>query len=786
MEPRWTRGAKDAVGTAYSTSSHIWYTLSGGCITEVYYPTIDRPQIRDLQFLVTDGETFFHDERRNMDSMVDCISEAALGFEMVNTSKTSDYVIRKTIIGDPHQNCLLIRTRLEAAPEVAKRLKLYVLCAPHLEIGGWNNNAEVMEMRAHRILVAHKGNTWMALNASAPFTKCSCGYVGVNDGWTDLSQNYHMDWDFDAALDGNVAMTGQIDLSKGLEFTIGLAFGESLHHVVSTLMQSLSVPFERSVANFVEQWDRTSRRFTLSSKLSCRESLLYERSINLLLAHEDKLYPGAMIASMSIPWGEDKGDDELGGYHLVWTRDMVNSASALLAAGDTATALRALIYLAVSQREDGGFYQNFWVDGQPYWSGSQLDEVSFPVLLAWRLFKAKALGNFDPTNTILRATGFLIREGPTTAQDRWEENSGYSPYTLAVNIAALVCAADYVRATGDAATADFIGEVADFLEAHIERWTVTTQGTLVPGISKHYIRINPTVKTHSSGVEDPNNGVLSLSNQPPNAVYEYPAKDIIDAGFLELVRYGVRKATDPIIQDSVEVVDKILKVDTPYGPCWRRYNHDGYGQKEDGSSYTGWGRGRAWPLLTGERGHYELAAGRSPELYLHSMEQFANGIGIIPEQVWDAPDLPMTLMRFGGPTGSAIPLLWAHGEYLKLLRSWVDGRVFDILQPVVDRYQSNKKRSSVPIEIWRLTRQIPYISPGTKLRIVTSEPFILHWTADEWAHKTESPSVEIVKLGLSYFDVQTQPRSKFPLRYSFYWANQKRWEEQEFRVDLQG
>ena len=193
IEPRWTRGAKRAVGTAYSTSNRVWHTLDHACITEVYYPTIDSPQIRDLQFLITDGETFFHDERRNFVGRIDCISEAALGFEVVNREREGRYSIHKTILGDPHQTCLLIHTRLEAPPELLPKLRMYVLCAPHLEIGGWHNNGEVFQLRGHTVLTAYKGNTWLAIGASIPFTECSAGYVGVNDGWTDLSDNYRLD-----------------------------------------------------------------------------------------------------------------------------------------------------------------------------------------------------------------------------------------------------------------------------------------------------------------------------------------------------------------------------------------------------------------------------------------------------------------------------------------------------------------------------------------------------------------------------------------------------------------
>jgi glucoamylase len=514
IEPRWTHGAKVAVGTAYSTSSRVWYTLDAGCVTEVYYPRIDTPQIRDLQFLFTDGESFFHDERRNFTGEINCVSDAALGFDVVNLEKEGRYRVRKTIIGDPYQNCLLIHVRLEAPPEFLSKLRMYVLCAPHLEIGGWHNNGYALHAGSRKFLAANRGNTWLALAATVPFTELSCGYVGVNDGWTDLADNYRLDWPYESALDGNVALTGGFDLSCGSEFTVGLAFGTTTHDAMSSLAQSLSIPFEQTRKAFIHQWDSTSKRFFLAAKSN--NAKLFERSVNLLLAHEDKTYPGAMIASLSIPWGDEKGDDELGGYHLVWTRDLVKSATALLAVGDLSTPLRSLIYLAISQREDGGFYQNFWIDGRSYWHGMQLDEVAFPVLLAWQLRKHHALGNFDPFEMVRRAAGFLICEGPVTPQDHWEEARGYSPSTLAVHIAALICSAEFFAARDDHGTAEFIRECADFLESHIECWTVTTQGTLVAGITRHYIRVGP-VSLADGADGDANCGTLVLANQAPGA-----------------------------------------------------------------------------------------------------------------------------------------------------------------------------------------------------------------------------------------------------------------------------
>jgi glucoamylase len=484
-----------------------------------------------------------------------------------------------------------------------------------------------------------------------------------------------------------------------------------------------------------------------------------------------------MIAGLSIPWGSSKGDEELGGYHLVWTRDLVKSATALLAAGDPVTALRAVVYLAVSQRADGGFSQNFWIDGRPYWSGVQLDEVSFPLVLVWRLKQIDALGDFDPAPMVTAACGFLIREGPATAQDRWEEAGGYSPSTLAINIAALVCAADLMRAAGDAESEQFILEYADFLESHVEAWTVTTEGSLVAGVPRHYIRINPNVE----GSEDPNTGTITLANQPPEGPYEYPARDVVDAGFLELVRYGVRDPRDSIVEDSLRVVDAVLRVETPYGPCWRRYNHDGYGQRADGSAYSGWGIGRLWPLLTGERGHYELAAGRDAKPFLRTIEKLAMGIGLIPEQIWDQAPIPEKLLRFGGPTGAAIPLAWAHAEYLALTRSAADNRVFELIEPVRARYVGRGRPTATPIEIWTHKRPVERLAAGHRLRIIASGRFILRLMSGGSAQT--DVQARATRLGVWYADIpEAQPGAT--ISFEIYLLQQNRWDDRQYVVHV--
>jgi glucoamylase len=782
IEPRWTHGGKDGVGTAYSASSRIWFTFWNGILTEAYYPTVDKPQLRDLQYLVTDGKTFFHEEKRHLQSKSERLSDHTLGYRCANSDPDGRYTIVKEIITDPHLACILQHTKIIGDESFISKLRMYALCAPHLQVGGWNNNGYVIEVAGRKVLMASKEGVWMALAATVPFSRVSCGYVGRSDGWTDLAGNFEMDWEFEYAPDGNVALTGELDLNGNREFTLGLAIGESQHLALSTLFQALAVSFKEHHERYTDQWERACKRILPLEKVSSDKGNLYNGSFSLLRSHEDKSYPGAFIASLAIPWGEAKSDEDQGGYHLVWTRDMVNSASGMLAAGDHETPLRALIYLAVAQQEDGGFAQNFWVNGDPYWQGIQLDEVAFPIMLAWRLKQEKALQDFDPYPGVLRAAGYLVKHGPVTQQERWEEASGYSPSTLASNIAALICASEFARSRGDEDTAKFLEEYADFLESHVEAWTVTTEGTLVQGIKRHYIRILPARIDDPHPVEDPNRGHLSIANHPPGSQDIFPAKEIIDAGFLELVRYGIRNADDPIIVDSVRVVDATLKVDTPYGSCWHRYNHDGYGQREDGGAFVGWGTGRAWPLLTGERGHYELAAAHDVKPFIKAMEGFGLTTGLLPEQVWDKPDRPDIYMRLGRPTGSAMPLMWAHAEYIKLLRSMLDGKVFDLIPEVASRYLGNRP-SNRQLEIWKFNRQTATVKRGYTLRILVPASFRLHWSDDQWQTVQDTASSPTA-LGIEFVDLPVKASQQSPLCFTFFWKADNRWENRDYVVAM--
>jgi glucoamylase len=606
--------------------------------------------------------------------------------------------------------------------------------------------------------------------------------VGASDGWQDLTKNLQMDWEFRSAGPGNIALTGEIIPEDNVAFTVGVAFGKSGHSAVANLLQSLAEPFEAHREAYARQWRRALAQGQPDfSKHTSDGGHLYRLSRCILLAHEDKTFQGAMVASMSIPWGETKNDNDIGGYHLVWTRDLAQSANALLATGQTGTPLRALIWLAAIQRPDGEFPQNSWIDGNAYWSGVQLDEVAAPILLAWRLRREGVpLGQFSPCVLILRAAAYLIRHGPVTAQERWEENSGYSPSTLATVIASLVCGAEFAADRGESGTADFILAYADWLASHVEEWTVTTKGGLVEGIPRHYIRINPADAEVTEPHADPNTTTLAVANGGGSQ----PARNIAGGDFLHLVRLGIRAADDPIILDSIAVVDRVLKRDLPQGPSWRRYNKDGYGQKANGRAFDGTGVGRSWPILTGERGHYELAAGRDPKPYLSAMEKFANAGGMISEQLWDDDDLPgADGMKRGLPTGAAMPLCWSHAEYISLARSAHDGVCFDRIEPAFQRYVVKPTRPSR--EMWSARHPIRRMPAGLDLRLILSANATAVWSINAWADTNKTEATGIAALNLWFIDL---PAQNWPegttVEFTFYWKEPRRWEGRNYFVKV--
>ena len=788
VEPRWTSSKKDAVVTAYSASSRVWYTISHGTLNEVYYPTIDRPQMRDMELLFTDEETFFHEDKRDFEYDFHYIDTGAPVVRVSASDLDGRYTVTKEFVADPHHPVVLMNVKIAGDEAVLSRLKCYVLLAPHMNGGGAGNSARSISVAGKRCLLAWKGShNSLALGADCGFTRSSCGFVGTSDGFQDLSAHMKMEWHFGSAIDGNIAVMGEIDVAKNREFTIAMAFGSGHHAALSGMMQTLSTPYAEHQKRFIAQWHRAQPPTELA-KYSSDGGRLARVSHGVILTHEDKTYSGAFIASASIPWGSAKSDEDLGGYHLVWTRDMVQSASALLACGRIETARRALVYLACTQRANGGFAQNFWIDGEAYWSGIQLDEVAFPIILAWRLWKLDGLGQFDVFPFVEHAAAFLVKYAPVTQQERWEENAGYSPSTLAAVIGGLVCAADIARAYQAPELGGFLETFADWIESHLDEWTTTEDGVLLPGVKRHYMRIRPPAEGepfHNASVAP---GFIRLANREPGERTEFDAREVIDGGFLELVRYGIRRADDPLMVDSLKVVDATLKYKTPYGDCWRRYNHDGYGQRKDGGPFLTYGQGRAWPLLGGERAHYELAAGNDVSSFITAFEKFSSIGGMLPEQVWDHDDWPEEGLYQGRSAGSAQPLVWAHAEYLKLLRSVSDGKIFDTISVVAERYavKPGTRVFKSTTEIFSVGRPLSSVPAGFTLRIIDQNRFRVVYTVDDWATQTEVNS-RVVGYPGSFVDIEAPSQEGF-LEFTLHWPATaeaaERWLGKNYRLEV--
>ncbi len=402
-----------------------------------------------------------------------------------------------------------------------------------------------------------------------------------------------------------------------------------------------------------------------------------------LRAHEDKTYRGANIASLTVPWGEAVNADEagVGGYHLVWARDLYQVATAQLAAGDVRAANRSLDYLfEVQQHEDGSFPQNTLLDGTPYFGSLQLDEVALPIVLARQLRRFDS----DTWDHVRRAADFLVARGPSTPQERWEEEGGYSPSTIAAEIAGLVAAADLAgRQDARAARALYLA-TADEWRRRVKGWTVTTNGPL--GDGRYFVRIDDNGNPDDGHPLEINNGGGT-----------YDERAVVDAGFLELVRLGVLPADDPDVTGSLPEVDATISKRTPAGVLYYRYNHDGYGEKDDGSPYDGTGVGRLWPLLTGERGEYALAAGRPARSHLETIAATENAGYMIPEQVWDEADAPGS--RLGEGTGSATPLAWSMAQFVRLAVSIDAGRPVEQPRVVARRYTEGELPAGPTVEL---------------------------------------------------------------------------------------
>jgi len=787
IPPRWTSSAKSGAGTALNQYSKVWFTLSHGILNEVYYPRVDQACTRDMGFIVTNGRDFFSEEKRHCTFENRPCEPGIPLFELANTEISGRYRIHKEVLTDPYRNVVLQKVRFEPLQGELSDYQLFALLSPHLANHGYGNTGWIGEYKGFPMFFAQHDGTTLSLVSSAPWKKMSVGFVGISDGWQDLSQHFEMEWEYTRAENGNIALTGEIDLAacKG-EFVLGLGFGSIWTEAGQQARSTLFENYDEVREHYISQW-RNWQEKLLKLDDPLRQHDLYRSSTATLRTHESKDFLGGIIASLSIPWGFNKGDEDLGGYHLVWPRDLVETAGALLAAGAVNDAVRVLRYLEATQEAAGNWAQNLWLDGRPYWNGIQMDETAFPILLIdlMRREAPEALGKLDRWWPMVRnAVSFIVRNGPVTQQDRWEEDAGFSPFTLAAEISALLAAAELADLTGRTDQAQTLRDVADAWNDNIERWTYANGGDLAQqlGISGYYVRIAPP---DTGGAASPTQGFVAIKNKPPGQDGER-AYHIISPDALALVRFGLRAPDDPRIINTVCAIDALLAVELPQGPCWYRYNGDGYGEHRDGSAFDGTGIGRPWPLLAGERAHYALAAGHrdEAEALLTVMENSTLGQSrLLPEQVWDMADIAALELFRGKPSGSACPLVWAHSEYIKLRRSIRDGKIFDQPPQTVQRYL--KERPVRQIFGWRFNNKTRSLPRNKTLRIVMLSPALVHWSIDNWntAHDTNTHDTG---LGIHILDL---PTASLPTGaeavFTFFWPNENRWEGTDFRVKVE-
>ncbi|XXT35045.1 glycoside hydrolase family 15 protein [Sorangium sp. So ce448] len=725
----WGPAEKSFLGTSTTAASRVYFTGHRGIVSEVFYPVLDTVNTVDLQFLVGDTAKTFVDEEKQQSFTVTQPDKRSMRWQATTTNSAHNWRITRTVFTDPGRNALIQRVQFDAlGGRNVTQFNLYLLHNPAMDNSGAGDTSRTVDAGGRTLLVASENSRASALAASRPWKvvsgapMVSSGFVGESDGWTDLlggNVDRTMTWRNDLASGGNVAQMGWIDLGTSavtsVSFDVVLGFGATETEAASTANATLGSNLSTLQTTYDNGWKTYAAG--LSSQSATADDQYYLAAMSLK-AIQDKSN-GAMIAGMGTPWGETNGDGNNGGYHLVWARDLFKFASALVTAGDTATGTSVVNYLfnTLQQSSDcgaaeydapgcpqgysrvGRFPQNAWVSGWQYWQGTQMDEQAMPIVLAWRLGPSV----YNPLwKKIKRTADFIVNTGPWTQQERWEENAGYSPSTIAAEIAGLVCAATIARANGDTTSAARYMAAADYWQQSVDRWTFTTTG--YHGDGRYYIRINPSARGNTGSgpqVYNPVSGPdTAVSFTIGNGGGTHDQRYIVDGGFLELVRMGVKRADDPSIVATLPEYDAILKrTIAGKGDAWFRYNYDGYGEKNDGGNFDGnGGRGRLWPIFTAERGMFTIAStgvGADGNPYLTAVKAISTPQGFIPEQVWsETTDVtgwsvqkPANVAA-GTPTRSMSPLNWAMGEYISLVASIRAGRVVDVPSVVCGRYNA--------------------------------------------------------------------------------------------------
>jgi glucoamylase len=746
---------KDCVGTAANPGSKVWYTVAGGVLSDVYEPTIDNTDVSTLQYIVTDGATFTDLQTRDMTYTV-AADPSGMACTVTSTDASHGFQLITTYVTDPASGAVLMHTALRDLPGSGTSLgslRLYTRLDAHVNGngGGGSENAGantgvVDTSTGAPVPIVFSTNTvtnaanrtyavptYMALAASSPVSVASVGYAGAaSDGLSQLDATHTLTA-YGSAPDGHIVATEDVTPSRGNSVTLALGFGRTQAQSISVAEGSLSNPFGQTAASYRHGWTVYDAGLTpppasvlgLTPSQAASLDSHYFLSANVLKASVDKTFPGAVAASLASPWGQSvpagvtSGGEPsyFGSYREVFARDLYEAFTGLLADGDLATARAATLFLFDRQQlPDGSMPRNSLLNGKsaPDTGGTQLDEAAYPILMA----QLAGLGG-DATlyqDHIRPAADFLVSHGPSFGVERWEEQSGYSPSTIAAEIAGLTAAAAIATTHGDTARARLYQATADDFQRMIKTWTVTTTGPYAP---RYFIRVSKT--------GDPSAAIsYGLGNGGPTL----DQRTVVDGGFQELVRLGELPISDPDVQASLAVVDQHISKSTPSGTGYYRYGNsaalgsaDGYGDcyqpsqdscKVVGAPWapTGTGTGHLWPNLSGERAESDLAAGdvADAKSLLQAVINFSSGVGLVPEQAWENADLsaspfgsdPATAsigFTDGKAAGSASPLTWAQAQELRLILSLGTGRNVDTPAVTTARYVTHGPPGSLPVTI---------------------------------------------------------------------------------------
>jgi glucan 1,4-alpha-glucosidase len=727
----------------------VWFTVAGGVLSDVYSPTLENTNVKTVQYVVTDGKTFADSQQRDMTYSVSSPDRSGMVCQVTSTDTKHGFRLISEYVTDPARASVVVQTRLEPLPgggtASIQDLKVYVRYDATIDntggggpANGGPNDATVDPATTGLVSSDTKppagpfaAQVAGALVADRRFAAESSGFVGTgSDGLAELRGGHRLTRQYRSARDGNVVQTALVGAPPGQPFMLALGFGPTTAAAIGTARQSVQRPFNDTLATYEQGWaayDSALREppqhlsgFSAPDDAAMQRT--YWLSANVIKAAEDKTNPGAFVASPTDPWGQAVPATTTHPgwtYREVFARDSYETFTGLLADGDRTSAREMVTFLFDrAQQPDGSFPRDSLLNGgvAPDTFGlSEIDEVAYPLLMAW---EAGFAGDVSLYRDHIRpAADYIVAHGPITGAERWEEHPGYSPSTIAAEIAGLDAAARLAQAAGDAARAKLYTATADDYQRQVKSWTLTTNGPY--GDHRYFIRESVSGNPDTGQTYDLGNGSFDNVDQ----------RKIIDAGFLELTRLGEMPAGASDVQTSLGVVDSVLERQTASGPGWHRYGiqdsgaTDGYGDcyqpdptqcSPTGAPWFGPGKGSGhlWPILDGERAEQDLQSGgaASAASLAVDLQRMSWGIGLLPEQVWEDPDAPASPpgtnpktasigFTNGQAAGSADPLIWAQAQYVRLIRDSATGSLLD--QPAITRarYVTHGPPAEAPISI---------------------------------------------------------------------------------------